>query len=117
MEKWSVLVEKYFLTALTYHPKDDTLYALKYDFDGELQHINEKGAVVKTVKLDGPIPPGLIGHQPGVTGVQLIPAGDKLVLLVAPAGVRTSEGAGPKWSYIYLVDPKTGKALLTWKDK
>ena len=94
-EKWSVLVERYFLTALAYHPKDDTLYALKYDFDGELQHINDKGAVVKTVKLDGPIPAGLIGHHPGVTGVQLVPADDKLVLLSLPrVSVRPKTPAG-----------------------
>jgi hypothetical protein len=116
-DKWEALVKRAPAAVFTYHPKDDMLYGMKGDGAGELLHINEKGAVVKTVKLDGAIVPGLLGLGPGVTGVQLVPADDKLILLIAPAGLRPSEDAAPKWSYMYLIDPKTGKAQLTWKDK
>jgi hypothetical protein len=121
--KWEVLAEKLRLNNLTYHPKDDTLYAVKVERGGEgglgaeLQHINAKGAVVKTTALDGPLVPGTIGDGPGVQGTQLIPADDKLVLLIAPTDRLGSEIPGPKWSYMYLIDLKTGKAQLTWKEK
>jgi hypothetical protein len=118
-ERTEVLAEKLRLNNLTYHPKDDVLYSVKADREGggELQHINAKGAVVKATKLDGPLVPGILSMGPGVQGAQLIPADDKLVLLVAPVGHRGSEVPGPQWSYMYLIDPKTGKTQLTWKSK
>ena len=49
--------------------------------------------------------------------LQLIPADDKLVLLVSPVGMRGDEAPVPKWSYMYLIDPKTGKAEMARKEK
>ena len=69
-------------------------------------------------EIAGPLLPGMLAMGPGVSGVQLIPADDKLVMLVAPVGLRgDSERIRPAWNYIYLIDPKTGKAQLTWKSK
>ena len=116
-KKWEVLAEKLDAPALTYHPKDDSLYALKGDGSGEMYQLNEKGAVIKTTKLDGSIVPGMLNLGPGVNGVQLVPASDKLVLFAQPVGLQPLEDAGPKRSYMYLIDQKTGKAQLTWKAK
>jgi hypothetical protein len=116
-QKWEVLADKLNAPALTYHPKDDALYGVRGNGDGELFQLNEKGAMINSIKLDGPILPGMLNLGPGVTGVQLAPADDKLVLLVAPVGPRPSEGYKARWSYVYMVDQKTGKAQLTWKGK
>jgi hypothetical protein len=116
---WNALAEKP-AQVVAYHPKDDVVYGLKSDFRGagtELQEINANGAVVTSVKLDGQFLPGMLGVGPGVSGVQLVPADDKLVLLIDPVGLRGSEAPAPKWSYMYLIDPKTGKAQLVWKGK
>jgi hypothetical protein len=107
---------------IAYHAKDEMVYGLK---DGdfrtgrgvELHQLNAKGAAVTTVKLDGQFLPGTLSLGPGVSGVQLVSADDKLVMLVSPTGLRGGEGPAPKWSYMYLIDPKTGKADLVWKEK
>jgi hypothetical protein len=112
-----VLNEKEAINAIAYHSKDDVIYAIRGDGKGELLHLNNNGAIVKTVKLDGPLVPGMLNLGPGVTGLQLVSVEDKLIMLIAPIGVHTSEGRGPRWNYIYLIDPKTGKTELTWKSK
>jgi hypothetical protein len=121
-EKWEVMAERP-PAVITYHPKDDVSYGIRGDAfreggKGELLHINNRGAIVKSVKVDGPLLPGMMNLGPGVTGVQLVPAGDHLVMLVSPIGLRGGgERRGEPWSYIYLIDPKTGKTQLTWKSK
>ena len=106
---------------ITYHAKNDVLYGMKSDIRGtgtELREINAKGAVVNTVKIDGQFVPGTLSVGPGVSGLQLVAADDKLVLLISPADrFGGSEVPAPKWSYIYVIDPKTGKAELAWKEK
>lgn len=62
-------------------------------------------------------PRSRVGSHPGTGSAQLIAAGDKLVLLISPTGLRGGEMPIEKRSYIYLVDPKTGKAQLVWKEK
>jgi hypothetical protein len=118
-EKWEVLAEKPANT-IVYHPKDEVVYGLKGDLRGgvpELQEINAKGAVVTSVPLDGPFLPGMFALGPGTGSVQLAAADDKLVMLINPTGLRGSEVPLPKWSYMYLIDQKTGKAQLAWKEK
>jgi hypothetical protein len=117
--KWEALAEKP-PQVFAYHPKDDVIYGLKTDFGRtgtELQQINAKGAVVTSVKIDGPFLPGVLNVGPGVSGLQLIAADDKLVLLINPVNRFGSEVPAQKWSYMYLIDPKTGKAQLVWKEK
>ncbi len=115
--KWAVLRDNLDSPVLTYHAKDDSLYSIAGNGSGELRRLNQNGAVVKTMKLDGPFLPGLFNLGPGVTGAQMVSVDDKLVLLLSPLGRSPGESAICKWSYIYLVDPKTGKAQLTWKGK
>ncbi|MDY3562042.1 hypothetical protein R5W23_003488 [Gemmata sp. JC673] len=116
--KWEALAEKP-PAVVTYHPKTDALYGLKGDLRGldpvELQELNAAGIVVNSVKLDGAFLPGTLTTGPGVTGVQMSAAGDKLVLLLTPGERLNSSGQPSKWSYTYLVDQKTGKAQLTHK--
>jgi len=117
-DEWEVLAEKP-ANAIVYHPKDEIVYGLKGDFGGKMpvfQHINAKGAVVDSMTLEGPFLPGIFGLGPGTGSVQLVAAGDKLVMLINPVGLRGGEGPPPKWSYIYLLDQKTGKAQLVWKE-
>jgi hypothetical protein len=73
--------------------------------------------VVTAVKLDGRFPPGVLNSGPGGGGIQLAVAEGKLILLYSPVGRIGGEGPAPKWSYMYLIDPKTGKAQLVWKEK
>lgn len=118
--KWEVLAEKA-PGVIVYHPKDETVYGLKSDLGGqklpELQQIGANGAVVTSVKLDGPLLSSMFGRGPGANGVQLVAADDKLVLLINGAVARGGEASPLKWSYIYLLDQKTGKAQLVWKRK
>jgi hypothetical protein len=115
---WEALAERP-PQVITYHAKNDVLYGLRSDFRSgtELQEINAKGAVVSTTKIDGQFVPGALSVGPGVSGLQLVAADDKLVLLISPTGLRGGGGLAPKWSYMYLIDPKTGKAQLVWKEK
>ncbi len=120
-EKWEALTEKP-PWLVTYHPKNDTLYGLKGDVFGrgmpELQELNAEGAVVESTKLDGPFLPGMFSVGPGVVGMQLIAADDKLVLLISPGENRGGSEAPPsKLTYTYLIDPATGKAQLVHKGK
>ncbi len=112
---WAVLAEKVYATAVAYHPADDAVYLLKFGGGPVLHRLNASGAAVAEVRLDGPLVPGLLDVGPGVSGVQLVPAGDKLVLLAYPHGGRGQDPRAPGKPYLYLVDPKTGKARLTAK--
>lgn len=117
--KWEALAEKP-PNAIVYHPKDGVVYGLKGDLRGgvpELQEINAKGAVVTSVKLDGQFLPGIFVLGPGPGSVQLVAADDKLVMLINPVNHFGAERPAPKWSYMYLLDQKTGKAQLVWKEK
>jgi len=119
-DKWSALAERPELTAFTYHPKHDVLYgiALLHGEHGDrpvLRQFNVAGARVKSTPLGDPMIPGTLGRGPGVSGVQIVPADDHLVVLVAPHGHRGEE-VEPRTSCIYLVDPKQGKVWLTAKE-
>ena len=117
-DKWEVLAEKP-AQVIAYHPKDDVLYGLKttYGKGTELQQINAKGAVVTSTILDGEFLPGIFGSGHGSAGLQLIAADDKLVLMVSPTDRFGGEGPAPKWYFMYVIDPKIGKAQLVWKEK
>jgi hypothetical protein len=117
--KWEVLAEKP-AHWIAYDAKNDALYGLKGDLRGEgaeLQQLNAKGAVVDSAKLDGEFAPGVLAIGGGGNGIQLIAADGKLILLFSPVGLGRGEGPAAKWSYMYLIDPKTGKADLVWKEK
>jgi hypothetical protein len=117
--KWSVLADKFRVVTMAYHPGEDALYALQVEHEGEptLVKFNPEGAALKKVTLEGPIDPRSLPRGPGITGIQLVHTDGRLVLLAGPGGhhlFSTEEGA-PLKKYIYLVDPESGKARLTWK--
>ena len=118
--KWSVLSnEGRSFSAIEYLPKTDALYALHSPHDEQgsrpvLCQINANGAIVKEIELGEPIVRGSISDYPGSRGTQLIAAGDHLVI-IAPAFSHSSERPLIGASYIYLVEPKSGKVWLTWK--
>ena len=123
MKKWSALADRLQIAAMAYHPKHDSLYAITLQFGEEggrptLSQFNPQGALVNSTKLGDPIVPGsLTSRGPGASA-QLIAADDYLVLITSPSqyGGGGGEG-GPKKSAMYLIDPKTEKVLLTWKQK
>jgi len=116
--EWSVLVEKLGTDAFTYHPDHDALYGVGFEHDGEgnrpvFREFNADGALIRSVPLGEPVVRGL-PTGPGVCGLQVVAAGDKVVVLSSPFGVR-SEFDGSGKSYIYLIDPKSDEIWLTWK--
>lgn len=120
--KWTVLVEKPGVEAITYHPKHDCLYGLALEHDGDghnrpvLCKFNSGGALLAATPLGEPIVPGSLGGGPGVPATQIVPADEFVALIASPFGLRR-EAPGPSVAYIYLVDPKKGKVWLTAKEK
>jgi hypothetical protein len=124
--KWSVLSELNNIDpyGLVYHPKEDALFGLGAERgengnDGMpvLRRYNDKGALVSQKRLTGPgVIPGLATEGPVDVPAQLVPADDSLVLLatVNPERGRAMPNAQSE-SFIYLVDPKSAKARLAWK--
>ena len=118
--KWSVLSDEgRSFPAIAYLSKTDSLYALHspHDENGSrpvLCQLNANGAIIKETQLGEPIVRGSISDRPGSSGLQLVPADDHLVI-IAPAFSHSSEGTLIGASYMYLVEPKTGKVWLTWK--
>ena len=110
------------MVALAYHAKDDALYGLAATRDGNgegglpivLHRYNENGATVSTTALMGPLFPGLFSTRPSGVPAQLLAAGDHLVLLATTEPDHNRGGVGSE-SFIYLVEPKTGRARLAWK--
>jgi hypothetical protein len=101
------------------NPKEDAVYALQPVHEGvpRLVKLNPDGAVLNKTQIEGPIIPGSLPEGHGMSGIQLVHANGWLVLLASPGGHHVPEDGSPqKRKYIYLIDPKTGKAQLTWKD-
>jgi hypothetical protein len=125
---WSATELKDFVrpTALAYHPREDAVFALGQswppgDDSGALvlYRYDDKGALIEKIRLSEPLSsavvrPGLLGAGGGTGGpVQMIASGDFLVVLATD---RVRSGLQQKLeTYIFLVEPKTGKARLTWR--
>jgi hypothetical protein len=122
--KWSIIanMRRPDVVSLAYHAKDDALYGLSVTRDGNgeggvpilLHRYNENGAAVSTTPLTGPLFPGLISMRPSGMPAQLVPVGDYLVLLATTEPDHNRGGVGSE-TFIYLVEPKTGRARLAWK--
>ena len=116
---WAVLADGFRALAIAYHPKEDVLYGLvaAHEAPPSLVKFNAEGAVLNSTKLEGPLPPGGISYGPVTAGFQLVHANGWLVLLMSPDGrFRSEEDVAQPRRYIYLIDPASGKARLTWKD-
>jgi len=113
------------LAALVYHNKDNTLYGIANDprsgHEGypTLFAYNPQGAVVKQTKLGAPMFSGLIGNSPIDTHVQMTSVDKYIAILVQSGGARDGNGqrkAGTAESFLFLLDPKTEKVKLAWKE-
>jgi hypothetical protein len=119
---WAVIAEHRgrYLAALAYRPDDDTLYALEGPLSSEggmpsLVRLNAEGAILKTTDLGPPMFPGLVSLGPVWSAVHLGVAGDQLAVVTAVPVDR--EGRGGKFeTFLYLIDPKTDKVRLAWKE-
>jgi hypothetical protein len=119
-EKWSVLVdlEGIELNGLVYSPKDDCFYGvpgrmmrhknmlIRYTPDGEADQL---------IVLSKPTGSGDMGPPDGST--QLIPVGDKLVLLPALSvfAMAGRPGTTPPRRECYVIDPRTGDVTYSGK--
>jgi hypothetical protein len=114
---WSALTDGLSARVVTYSAKDDALYALQAEHErpASLLRLNASGAVVASQPLSGTLVPGLLsGQLPGPGGVQLIAVDGHLVLAATHVG-PTSEDPPPRGWYLYIIDPQTARAKLTWK--
>jgi hypothetical protein len=106
---------------LAYHAATDTLYLLTAARGGSdedvpiLRTYNAAGAPLNQVRLSRPVLAGLLGPMPASTA-QLVSAGDHLILLLNSINGPGGRGGQNSESFIYLVESKTGKAQLTWRD-
>jgi hypothetical protein len=116
---WSALADGLSAAAITYSAKDDALYAIRAEREGvpSLLSLNAEGAVVNATPLSGPIVPGLLPDGPGVSHAQLVAVEGQIVLMASTSGRRDSGEETPRRAYIYIIDPESGKATLTWKGK
>jgi hypothetical protein len=125
--KWMTMIENWppRFVALTYHPKEDALFALAVSVGGEersieeggtpeLCRLNAHGAIIKRTSLGEPLFPGTVGYRPFSTRTQLLAVGDYLVLLTT-LEVTPLVHPPALESFLFLIDPKTSKLWLTWK--
>jgi hypothetical protein len=121
-KEWSVLADDPQVTAIAWHPGHDRLYGLAVahgEEDGEphLFEFNAHGALIGQRSLRKAIVPGVLGQRSfDAAGIQLIAADDYLVLLISPQAMRLEDSA-PKTEYLYLIEPKSGKVQLAWKQE
>jgi hypothetical protein len=123
--RWTALAEFEQLRpfALAYDPGEDALFAVGSSRDrGQLgkyvlARLDERGAAVGTVQLSDPVFPGVFGNDFGALGgdvlVQLVAAEKELVVVATHIGSRARPYSMA--TYMYLIDPKTGAARLTWR--
>jgi hypothetical protein len=121
-KEWSLLAPKWTFDATVYHPKHDALYGLVASPHGGekrplLVRFNADAAVVKEAELSDPAFPGCLASGPGVARTQFVPVEDRLVILGSP-GRHGEPGALPGVkTFLFVVDPETGKVQLAWKER
>lgn len=104
---------------LAYQPATDSLYLLAEarGRDGLLlQRLDAAGEAQSETRLSGPFFAGLVGG--GLSNnskVQLLAVGDALVLVATVASHDLIERKHEVETFVYLIDPQTGKARLAWK--
>jgi hypothetical protein len=107
--------------ALAYHPGDDTIYGLVNNWRGDdgdmptLYRYNALGGIVKKTRLGPPMCPGLFGRSRGGNWTQLVSV-DDLLAAVFTIGARPWDDRDKPESFLYLIDPKTDKVRLAWKE-
>jgi hypothetical protein len=115
-QTWSVVMEKPGVDLIAWHPNQDALFGISLPHSEEgsrpvLVRFNQYGAVIRQTPLIGPIVPGSVGGGPGIPTAQLI-AIDRYLVLLTSSDPRSSGGGR---NLLYLVDPETAQATLTWR--
>jgi hypothetical protein len=125
--KWSALAEIEGLDplALAYHPGEDAAFTLGISQDrGDfgkymLVRLDDKGAAVEKVRLGEVMFEGVLGLGSRTVAsrgnrAQLVASGNYLIVLATDEilGVRPPV----LQTYMFLVEPKTGKVQLTWRN-
>ncbi|HEY1189588.1 MAG TPA: hypothetical protein VGE74_18220, partial [Gemmata sp.] len=124
---WSLLAKERlgFYSALTWQAKTDTLFAFAVERDLKssgrlvptLCELRANGAVAKKTSLGAPLFPGVLGEY-GYDGfAELVDLGAELALLVHNENRDRGTGArGTPETFLFVIDPKTGKVKLAWKE-
>jgi hypothetical protein len=118
-DRWSVISKRPgAFDAFGYSEREDCLYGVLFEYDGEanrasLAKVSAQGAVLRKIPLRGPVAPGSLTTGPGVSSTRVVPVGEYVVILTTPGGLH-GRGATSD-SYIYLVDPETGRTWVTSK--
>lgn len=119
--KWKVLssLHNLDLAALEYSRSEDALFGIAQPH-GEaakpvLYQFNAKGAIVKKTELSAPMLPGSLGRGPVGSPVQIVAVEKYLVMIASPSRLSPSRHTQPE-GRMYLIDPKTGKVWMTWKE-
>jgi hypothetical protein len=111
--------------ALAWHSKSDTLFAFGVPHDPKnserliptLCELKADGTVAKKTSLGSPLFPGILGAHGMFGNAELIDLGAELVLLVHNESRDPSTGnRGKPEAFLYVIDPKTGKVQLAWKE-
>lgn len=122
--KWTVLIpnNKGSFAGLAWQANTNTLYAIGDERGGDerslpyLYELNVGGAVVERTPLTGPVFPGLISIR-GLDRAELIDLGGDLAALIYRENRDSdSERPGKPETFLYVIDPKTGKTKLAWKE-
>jgi hypothetical protein len=100
------------LCSLAYHPGLDALFGLEVTRSNHpiLDRFTPDGRKVGELTLPFmPFDIGVVGHR-----AELVPVGNYLVVLVAPMGMPWNYS--PPDERIYLIDPQSGQAWLTYRN-
>jgi hypothetical protein len=104
---------------LTYQPATDSLYLLTEaagrSGSPALHRLNADGTTLSVTPLSGPFLAGVLRGLPLFSQVQLAAADKALVLVANVASTDLIQRKRETETFIYLIDPETGKARLTWK--
>lgn len=124
--KWTQLTkDRVRWGALAWQQKTDTLFAFREERDAKrsevfiptLYELKPDGTVANKTTLGGPVFPGLVSEH-GIDGsAELIDLGAELALLVHSENRDSGTGErGKPETFLYVIDPKTGKTKLAWKE-
>jgi hypothetical protein len=123
--RWAVLVpnRKGSFAGLAWQASTDTLYAIGDDSFGSeksqamLYELNARGAVVDKTPLTGPMFMGVLQLGPSDMRAELIDLGGDLAAIIYREGRDPGTGErGKPETFLYVIDPKTGKTKLAWKE-
>ena len=123
---WAKLADERFVhfAAVAWQAQTDTLYAFGVEDDRRsgdrnvptLFRLNANGAIAARTPLAAPIFPALLGEYGRDGDAELIDSDGRLVLVVHAENRDGNGKIRKREAFLYAIDPKTGKAKLTWKE-